>query len=115
MTGRRFSGSLRLTCYRGRVRMENILQDLSSPHLPEAILANHAACVAPLGRSPKADLYDGPDLLRVLTGIPHPVFNAVFRARFSPGALDEQIESALAPFKARGLPMFWWVGPDGEP
>jgi GNAT superfamily N-acetyltransferase len=95
--------------------MSEILQDLSAPALAAAIEANEAELYAFIGRAPQAQLFDDPDLLAVITGVPHPIFNAVCRARLAPDTLPDRIEAALAPFKARQIPMSWLVGPTTEP
>jgi GNAT superfamily N-acetyltransferase len=83
--------------------------------LAAAIEESHAEFNRFVGRSPHARVQDGPEMLTVLTPIPHPVFNGVFRARLAPEDLAGRIQATLAPFRAAGVPMFWWAGPTTRP
>lgn len=49
------------------------------------------------------------------TGLPHPLFNGVFRAQLTAETAGQSIEAAVAHFQARKLPMFWWTGPLTQP
>ena len=95
--------------------MSGILTDLSPAALAAAIEESHAEFGAFMGRSPLVQLQEGPELLSVLTRIPHPVFNGVFRTRLEGGDLAARIAATLAPFRVRQVPMFWWVGPTTRP
>jgi GNAT superfamily N-acetyltransferase len=95
--------------------MSGILTDLSPAALAAAIEESHAEFNVFMGRSPRVQLREGPELVSVLTGIPHPVFNGIFRARLKGDDLAARITAALAPFRASGKPMFWWVGPTTRP
>ncbi|MBN1486757.1 MAG: GNAT family N-acetyltransferase [Anaerolineae bacterium] len=57
----------------------------------------------------------GPNPEWFITGTAMPTTNGVVRAKFEKGTIDEQIKAALTPFKARKLPMTWWVGPTSAP
>jgi len=107
-------------CLVYRLKMENrqlnyILNDLADPAILEAIEANPAEFFAYLGQSPRSEVYNGPDMMRMITGIPYPVCNTVFRARIPGEQLNERIEETLSHFKARHLPMLWWTGPTSSP
>ena len=95
--------------------MSYILNDPADPAIVEAIEANPADFFAYLGQAPQADVYNGPDMMRMITGIPYPLCNTVFRARFPRERLDERIEETLSHFKARHLPMLWWTGATTSP
>lgn len=95
--------------------MSNILNDLVGPAVVEAIEANPADFFAYLGQMPQADVYNGPDMMRMITGIPYPLCNTVIRARLPGEGLDERIDETLLHFKARQLPMLWWIGPTTSP
>jgi GNAT superfamily N-acetyltransferase len=81
----------------------------------EALEANMAAFWAGYGRAPRAEIYEGEDLLRVVTGVSEPLFNGVFRASLMPDAVDGTIDETLARVASRRVPMFWWVGPCTRP
>ena len=92
------------------------LEDMSLEAVVEAIEGNIFALFKSFGALPGAEIHDEDDALTFLTGINSPMFNGVGRTRFSPeGDLQDKIEETLAPFKARGVPMFWWTGPATEP
>ncbi len=95
--------------------MSDILNNPTGPAIVEAIETNAADFFAYMGQAPQADLYNGPDMMRMITGIPYPLCNTVFRARIPRERLDEQIEETLSHFKARHLPMLWWTGPATRP
>lgn len=95
--------------------MTEILRDLSAPALVEAIEGNAADFFAYLGRSPRVELYDGPDMVRFVSGVPFPLCNDVLRARFAPDEADAKIGEALSHFQARQVPMLWWTGPSSCP
>lgn len=95
--------------------MSYILNDPVGPAIVEAIEANPADFFANLGQTPQANVYNGPDMMRMITGIPYPLCNTVFRARIPGEGLDERIEETLSHFKARQLPMLWWIGPTTSP
>ena len=95
--------------------MGEIVQDLSPPRLVEAIEANMFGFWVHLGRSPRFELYDGPDMIRLISDVPSPFCNNVLRAQLAPNDIDTRIEAALTPFKSRKLPMRWWISPSTLP
>jgi ribosomal protein S18 acetylase RimI-like enzyme len=95
--------------------MTPIVQDTSPAALTAAIEDNLFAFFALFRRLPGAAYEDRPDRIRLVTGIPFPMFNAVFRARLAPATLEAEITATLAPFTARHLPMLWWTGPATQP
>jgi hypothetical protein len=95
--------------------MSAILQDLSVPALVEAIDANLCEFWASFGRVPECEAQHDPEMLRVITPIPHPMFNGVFRARLSPRDIDAKIDVTLACFQSRHVPLLWWTGPSTRP
>lgn len=80
-----------------------------------AIEENLVATWAGFARLPRAEVYEGPDLMRLLTGEPYAVSNGIYRARFDTDRADDAIERAIEPFRARRLPFSWLVGPGSEP
>lgn len=95
--------------------MDQILTDFSKSAIIAAIENNPAEANAYISRIMKWELYDGPDMLRIISGIPYMMGNYVFRAKFTSETLDNQITKALAPFQARQLPMLWYTGPSTRP
>jgi GNAT superfamily N-acetyltransferase len=92
-----------------------MVQDLSTTAVVPALEANMAAFWSGYGRAPGAELYEGGDLLRVVTGAAVPLFNGVFRASLPHEAVDGAIAETIACVASRRVPMFWWVGPWTRP
>ena len=92
-----------------------MVEDLSTTVVVPALEANMAAFWAGYGRTPGAELYEGEDFLRVITGASEALFNGAFRARLVPDAVDGPIDETLARVASRRVPMFWWVGPSTRP
>jgi ribosomal protein S18 acetylase RimI-like enzyme len=87
----------------------------SASSLALAIESNLVGHWSVLGRSPKVELHETEELTWFLTGYPVTRLNRILRARFNPDAVEASIEAALAPFKERGLPLYWHVGPSSTP
>jgi hypothetical protein len=84
-----------------------VLVDLSPSALVAAIEANQAAYLRDQGRCPLVELHEEPGWTWLITGFPFPNCNQVLAARMEAAGLDAAIEAALAPFRARRLPMTW--------
>ncbi|MBM3238718.1 GNAT family N-acetyltransferase [Candidatus Poribacteria bacterium] len=95
--------------------MATVIKDLSSPELVPALENNMFEFWSTYGRATGRGLYIGKDYIRVLTGIPFPIFNGVFRAQLSPETIDDAISDTLAAIKTWKVPLFWWVGPGTQP
>jgi predicted GNAT family acetyltransferase len=54
-------------------------------------------------------------LLYFLTDIPHPLFNAVFRAQLTVNQLEPTIREIVDIASQHQLPLFWWTGPETLP
>ena len=91
------------------------MKDFSTPTLVTAIEANYWEFWAFFGRSPQVELHDDPEMMWLVSGIPHPGFNGVFRTQLAPEDIDARIGATLAHFKALRLPMLWWTGPSTRP
>lgn len=64
---------------------------------------------------PGAELFDDGDMLRTLTPIRHPLFNAVLRVNFAHGTTRRRVQDALSTLAESGLPGMWWIGPSTHP
>ncbi len=67
------------------------------------------------GGGPGCEVYDGPDLLRVSTGVPSLAFNCVVRVQLEPEEADRKIDETHAYFDSRNVAMFWLVAPSSRP
>jgi GNAT superfamily N-acetyltransferase len=94
--------------------MGEFLKDLSAPALVAAIKANLFQWYRYLGRSPKAELYDSPQLTWLLTGISNSFVNTVVRTQLEPDNVDATIEGTLAHFRNVAA-MSWWTEPGTQP
>ena len=92
-----------------------MVEDLSATSVVPALEANMVAFWVAYGRAPGAELYEGEDLVRVVTGVSEPLFNGVFRTRLAPDAVESAIATTLAHLASRRVSMFWWVGPFTRP
>jgi hypothetical protein len=67
------------------------------------------------GLATGASVYDGPDMLRIITNYPFPLFNVVLRARMEQNEVRKKLQVTLDYFRSRNLPMIWWHGPSSIP
>lgn len=95
--------------------MRGILTDLGGSELARANEENLCRAFTACSHLPQVEVRNDGGILRYATGILHPVFNGVLRTQLSPGDIDARIRETLAYFKARNLPITWWVGPSTRP
>jgi ribosomal protein S18 acetylase RimI-like enzyme len=95
--------------------MGEVLNDFSTPALAAAIEANLFEYYGYLGSSAKVELYDSPKMTWLITDIPLPFMNGVFRTQLTLDDVDEAIEDALTHFKSRKMPFMWWAGSAAQP
>jgi len=95
--------------------VETILEDFSIPALIDAIEENAIESCKAWSRWPGMELYEDADMIWTRTDIPFAVFNNVFRARLSPNGIEAAIDTAVARFAERNVPMLWWIGPTPGP
>jgi len=87
--------------------------DASDQSMTAAVEDNLFAFWSVLSRSSLIAVEDRPDMLRYTTGVPFAVMNGIMRARLD--ADDAAVSDALQPFRSRGLPIMWWIGPSTTP
>lgn len=95
--------------------MERPFSELSKSEIMEAVENNLIEVWSKMVSLPWIESSRGPDMLRYVSGVPFPLCNGILGAKFSGPNIDGRIEAALTPFKARKLPMFWYVGPSSRP
>jgi GNAT superfamily N-acetyltransferase len=99
--------------------MAAILSDVSPDGMVRAVIQDYEAALRFVASTPYGEVHDMPDLLWLMTGIPIPFFNGVYRTRLAPELGPEEIQAKIAqtlePFRARGLPMQWTVTPETRP
>jgi len=94
--------------------MGEMVAAFSAAALMEAIDANLVAKSLSFPRVFKGEIH-GPNPTWFITGAALPHYNGVARATFDLQDVHAGIEAALAPFKARKVPLTWWVGPSTSP
>ncbi len=95
--------------------MTEVLQDVSRQAVLEANAANMRGAFSSFAICPRAEVYDGVDLLQTITDIPFPMFNSVLDARLEPERVQAAIEKAKARCASHGVPMRWNVAPTDKP
>ena len=95
--------------------MDKILTDTSTSALTAAIETNLFALFDLFKHWPQAELHDTPELLWTISNLPFPLFNSVLRARLQSDTIDAAIDTLLAEYKAKNVPMMWWTGPSTQP
>ncbi len=95
--------------------MNEMLQDTSPAALIAAIEDNQFSMIAACRKWPQAEVYNGDDIKWVMTCVPFPLFNSVFRARLAAPRVDSVIQSIVTCAEARHVPVLWWIGPQTQP
>lgn len=95
--------------------MTQTQQPLPAAAMCAAIENNLRALYEHSQHLPSAHFCEATD--RAWFGLDQPLafFNVVLRAAFDTDTLDAQIEATLAPFRARNVPVRWWVCPSTRP
>jgi ribosomal protein S18 acetylase RimI-like enzyme len=99
--------------------MAMVLEDVSPAGMARAIAQDFAAALRTLASTPYGEVHDEPDLLWLLTGLPSPFFNGVYRTELAPElgpeAIQWRVAEILEAFRARGVAMQWTVTPLTRP
>lgn len=95
--------------------MPGIIERIEPATIARVIEANINAYLLSFAWLPGAVLHDDADSTWVDSGVASATLNSIVRAHFTPGTVDAQIESTLAHFKQRNLPVTWHIGPTTQP
>ncbi|MFN8467620.1 MAG: GNAT family N-acetyltransferase [Caldilineaceae bacterium] len=95
--------------------MATNITSLASPHLLASLESNMVAFWKAYGFPAGRQLDERSDRLIVMTGIPEPLFNAVYRAHFEPGGVAGAIEEIRLHAARWNVPLFWWLTPTTTP
>lgn len=70
-------------------------------------------------RSPQAAGFDGVGVTATSTGLPVALLNLALGCGFPSGtpgeAVEAEVEQVMDFFARRGVPWYWWIGPDPDP
>jgi GNAT superfamily N-acetyltransferase len=70
-------------------------------------------------RAPDAAVFRGMGTLAGSSGLPIPLLNQALGSQYPTGAdarvIDDEIEAVKAFFDGRGVPWYWWLGPNSHP
>ncbi|RRR75349.1 MAG: N-acetyltransferase [Candidatus Viridilinea halotolerans] len=91
------------------------LCDIAPTELLSIIETSFVRSWLPFAHIPGAALHDAPDLLWFSTGQPDAFLNAVLRTQLAPDEADVTIQTMVATFRSRMLPLSWYVGPAARP
>jgi len=95
--------------------MPAVLTDFSDAAVAQANGTNQEGCLGLLRNALHVECYDGPEMLRICTGVPFFFLNPVLRTRLGAATLDAWIEPTLNYYRSRGMPMAWIVSPSTQP
>ena len=95
--------------------MASVLTDFTPFEMMRANETNQQEVYGLLACLPETDLLDSPEMLRIYTGVPHPILNGVIRTSLFPADLKAQIQSSIDYFHSRQVPMMWMVTPSSRP
>src|SRR2546430_9668540 len=95
--------------------MVDVLKDLSSESLAEAIEWNLFGLYATFGRIPNARVDHHPNVMRVRTGLHHELLNGIFRAQFPTDDIDVSIRADHDDFRSRSRPQHRWTVTSSSP
>lgn len=87
--------------------LTEILTDVSSDALIQAIDGNCIDFFQHYGYGPGCELHDERDLAWFVTGIPHPLFNGVMRTDLSAHEANRRIDVMVEEFRRRRIPLEW--------
>jgi GNAT superfamily N-acetyltransferase len=95
--------------------INQVLKDTSLPALIEAIEENLVELSLLYRNWPRAEVYDGADIVWTITDVPFALFNSILRARLAPHQVDYAIEAAINRARSKEVPLLWWIDPNTQP
>lgn len=93
----------------------NILQQVSYPGIITAMEKNLIEFIMYCSCIPGAQAYQSIDHIAAITGIPQPSLNVVMGIKMNEQTILTRIKEVMMPFKARHVPMLWWIFPGTQP
>jgi ribosomal protein S18 acetylase RimI-like enzyme len=95
--------------------MQNLIDDISSDTLLNALVSNMAAFWSAYGRGNGCTLHATSNVVWFYTGIQVALFNAVVFAKMKHEDVEATIASLQAKIDEHGVPALWWLGPQSTP
>ncbi|GHO83528.1 GNAT family N-acetyltransferase [Dictyobacter formicarum] len=93
----------------------NILQQTNYSGVIIAMEKNLIEFIMYCSCIPGAQAYQSIDHIAATTGIPQPSLNVVMGINMDEQTIMARIKEVMIPFKARHVPMLWWIFPDTQP
>ncbi|GCE30702.1 hypothetical protein KDA_61860 [Dictyobacter alpinus] len=93
----------------------DVLQQIEYPAVIQAMENNLIEFIMYCSCIPDAQAYRSFDHIAAITGIPQPSLNVVMRTLMDEATILTRIEEIMVPFKARKVPMLWWIFPGTQP
>ncbi len=84
------------------------------PGLLGAAERNFVEAWSTFGTLPGATFEEAAGFARLVTGLPHPLANAVLRSEFEADAAD-RVRATVDAFDLAGVPFTWWLTPGARP
>jgi ribosomal protein S18 acetylase RimI-like enzyme len=95
--------------------MSHLVAALSSRALVPALETNMYEFFMAWGRTSRGELYQGTDLIQVITGLPVALLNGISGAQLTPETADAAIEASVARVTSYKVPAYWFIGPSTRP
>ncbi len=95
--------------------MSEMIRDVQSPNLIDALESNMAAYYLSYGDPTGPQTVDAEDIAYVFTGIPDALFNGVYRARLRSDAVAATLANIHAAQAHWRMPLLWWMTPQAKP
>jgi ribosomal protein S18 acetylase RimI-like enzyme len=110
-----FGCKIRIQPIFGSSLMSDVLHDLSSSMLVNAIEQNLFSLISTFGKIWEARVNDPPGVIRSISDIPVSLFNSIMDARLTSEDVETTIQYLVDDAWRRKVPILWWVGPSTLP
>ena len=95
--------------------MNKILRDLSTANLITAIEENMFSFLSYSHKCQGSTAHEDSEISWVMTDIPSPLFNSIYRAQLPLEKIDFTIDAIIDKAKKRNISLFWYIGPATQP
>jgi GNAT superfamily N-acetyltransferase len=95
--------------------MTEILQETSPAKIVTALHHNWLDSIRTFRLAQEVEVYDRPELLWFMTGLPSGEFNAVMHTDLSERQVEQAIREVRSYFRSKRMPLSWLTGPLSRP